>query len=310
MQKRVLGDTGLEVPILSFGASSLGQEFRSITLDEALGSVRAALECGLNLIDTSPFYGRGMSEVLLGVALKGVPRHDYLLCTKLGRYDLAHFDFSARRVAESVDVSLHRLGTDHLDIVLCHDVEFVPLTQIVEETLPALRRIQASGKVRFIGFSGYPQKIFRWIGEQADVDCALNYNQYTLQNTRFATETVPFLKAKGIGVMNAGPFSARLLTDAPLPPWLKEPEAVKAAARRAADLCRARGGSIAKLALQFSLANPDIATTVAGSANPANIRAWAAWAAQPLDAELLRDVQAIFAPVHDVGHAEGLAENS
>ena len=310
MQTRFLGSTGLEVPILSFGASSLGQEFRRITLDEALASVRTALDCGLSLIDTSPFYGRGMSEVLLGLALRDVPRQGYLLCTKLGRYDLGHFDFSARRVAESIDVSLHRLGTDHLDIVLCHDIEFVPLQQIVDETLPALRRARDSGKVRFIGFSGYPQKIFRVICDQTDVDCVLNYNQYTLQNTRFAEETIPWLSAKGIGVMNAGPFSARLLTDAPLPPWLKEPEPVKAAARTAAELCRGRGSSIAKLALQFSLANPAIATTVAGSANPANIRSWAAWAAEPLDAELLADVQAVFEPVRNIGHPEGLPENN
>jgi aryl-alcohol dehydrogenase-like predicted oxidoreductase len=310
MLTRPLGRTGLDVPILSFGASSLGQEFRQISLDEALESVRAALDCGLNLIDTSPFYGRGMSEVLLGVALRGVPRRDYLLCTKLGRYDLAHFDFSARRVAESIDVSLHRLGTDHLDIVLCHDVEFVPLRQIVEETLPALDRVRRAGKARCIGFSGYPQKIFRVLCEQADVDCVLNYNQYTLQNDRFATETIPLLAKRGIGVMNAGPFSARLLTDAPLPAWLKEPEEVRAAARRAAELCRARGGSLAKLALQFSLANPAIATTVAGSANPRNIRAWAEWAAEPADPDLLRDVLAIFAPVRNIGHAEGLPENN
>jgi len=310
MQTRPLGSTGLDVPILSFGASSLGQEFRPVRLDEALASVRTALDCGMNLIDTSPFYGRGMSEVLLGVALEGVPRRDYLLCTKLGRYDLGHFDFSARRVAESVDVSLHRLRTDHLDIVLCHDVEFVPMQQIVDETLPALRRIQQAGKVRFVGFSGYPQKIFRFVCERAAVDCALNYNQYTLQNTRFATETIPFLAARGVGVMNAGPFSARLLTDAPLPAWLKEPESVKAAARRAAELCRARGSNIAKLALQFALANPAIATTGAGSATPANVRAWAAWAAEPIDEELLREVRATFAPVQDVGHVEGLPENN
>ena len=310
MKTRSLGKTGLQVPILSFGASSLGQEFRSVTLDEALGSVKAALDCGLNLIDTSPFYGRGMSEVLLGVALKSIPRDHYLLCTKLGRYDLSHFDFSAKRVAESVDVSLHRLGTDHLDIILCHDIEFVPMQQIVDETLPALRKAREQGKIRVIGFSGYPQKIFRFICDQAEVDCVLNYNQYTLQNTRFADETIAYLEAKGIGVMNAGPFSARLLTDAPLPHWLKEPEEVKGAARRAADLCRARGSSIAKLALQFSIANPGIATTVAGSASPANVREWARWAAEPLDEELVRDVQAIFAPVKNIGHVEGLPENN
>ena len=269
-----------------------------------------ALDLGMNLIDTSPFYGRGMSEVLLGIALKEVPRDSYTLCTKLGRYDLGHFDFSAKRVAESVDVSLHRLGTDHLDIILCHDIEFVPMDKIVDETLPALKKIRDAGKVRFIGFSGYPQKIFRFICDQADVDCVLNYNQYTLQNTRFADETVPWLVERGIGVMNAGPFSARLLTDAALPVWLKEPESVKEAARRAAAACRARGTPIAKLALQFALENPLIATTIAGSANPANIRDWATWAAEPIDRELLAAVRAIFAPVHNVGHVEGLPENN
>src|SRR6184192_3977726 len=171
MQTRPLGKTGLSLPVLSFGASSLGQEFRQVDLNEALQSVRVALDLGMNFIDTSPFYGRGMSEVLLGIALRDVPRESYLLCTKLGRYDLAHFDFSAKRVAESIDVSLHRLGTDHLDIVLCHDIEFVRMQQIVDETIPALRRIQRQGKARFIGFSGYPQKIFRFICDQAEVDC-------------------------------------------------------------------------------------------------------------------------------------------
>ena len=310
MQTRTLGRTGLRLPVLGFGASSLGQEFRSVTLDEAIASVRVALDHGMNFIDTSPFYGRGMSEVLLGVALQGVPRDQYTLCTKLGRYDLGHFDFSARRVAESVDVSLHRLRTDHLDIVLCHDVEFVPMQQVVDETLPALRKAQQAGKVRFIGFSGYPQKIFRFVCDQADVDCVLSYNQYTLQNTRFADETLPYLEAKGIGAINAGPFSARLLTHAPLPAWLKEPEPVKAAARRAAELCAARGVDIAQLALQFSCSHHGIASTVAGSANPANIRRWAEWLEQPIDAALLAEVRALFEPVRNVGHVEGLPENN
>src|SRR5205085_11269214 len=120
---------------------------------------------------------------------------------------------------------------------LCHDIEFVPMQQIVDETIPALRKIQKQGKVRFIGISGYPQKIFRFVCDQTDIDCVLSYNQYTLQNTRFADETVPYLKAKGVGIMNAGPFSARLLTNALLPMWLKEPDNVKDAAKRAAAYC-------------------------------------------------------------------------
>ena len=310
MEHRKLGMTDLSLPVVGFGASSLGQEFRSVKTEEALASVRTALDLGMDLIDTSPFYGRGMSEVLLGVALREVPRDRYTLCTKLGRYDLAHFDFSAKRVAESVDVSLHRLGVDYLDILLCHDVEFVPMQQIVDETLPAMQKVRDQGKVRYLGFSGYPQKIFRFVIEQREVDCVLNYNQYTLQNTRFAEETVPWLKERGVGAMNAGPFSARLLTNASLPVWLKEPEEVKVAARRAAAICAEQGVDIAQLALQFSIAHPDLSTTIAGSANPKNIAKWARWASAPMDKELLEEVRAVFAPVKNVGHVEGLPENN
>jgi len=310
MQHRKLGKTGIELPILSFGASSLGQEFRNVTLDEAIRSVRAALDLGLTFIDTSPFYGRGMSEMLLGVALREVPRESYILGTKLGRYDLQHFDFSAKRVAESIDVSLHRMRVDHLDICLCHDIEFVAMQQIVDETLPALRKARDQGKIRFIGVSGYPMKVFRFILDQTDLDVVLSYNQYTLQNTRFGDEMIPYLKEKGVGIMSAGPFSARLLTNAPLPAWLKEPDTVKAAARAAAERCEKKGVDIAKLAVQFSVANPDITTTVAGSANPENIRKWARWINEPVDHELLAEVLNIFKPVKNIGHIEGLLENN
>jgi aryl-alcohol dehydrogenase-like predicted oxidoreductase len=310
MKTRLLGNTGLQLPILSFGASSLGQEFRSVQLDEALASVHTALDLGMTFLDTSPFYGRGMSEVLLGIALRGIPRDSYQLCTKLGRYSITHFDFSAKRVEESVHVSLHRLGTDHLDVLLLHDVEFVALRQIWEETLPAAMKLKAEGKVRAVGFSCYPMKAFHTVLDHFDVDCVLSYNQYTLQNTRFSDELVPRLKAKGTGAINAGPFSARLLTQAALPAWLKEPEEVKAAARQAAALCAAEGVDIAQLAIQFSCANPDITTTVAGSANPHNIRKWAEWLDKPVPQDLMNAVLEIFAPVHNIGHVEGLPENN
>src|SRR3954463_9891092 len=263
MQTRTLGKTGLNLPILSFGASSLGAEFRSIDLGEALQSVRVALDCGMNFIDTSPYYGRGMSEVLLGVALEGVPRDSYTLCTKLGRYAPAHFDFSPKRVEESIDVSLERLRTDPLDIILCHDVEFVDLDYVVNETLPAVRKAQQQGKVKFVGVSGYPMKMFRYVADRAPLDVILSYNHYTLQNTMLL-DLVPYLKAKGIGVMNAAPFSARLLTSAPLPKWHKAPVYVRDIAAKAAKKCAESGSDIAKLALQYSIANPEMTTCITG----------------------------------------------
>ncbi|WP_254513114.1 aldo/keto reductase [Anatilimnocola floriformis] len=309
MEMRSLGQTGLKLAQLSFGASSLGQEFRSVDLNEALRSVRTALDLGMNFIDTSPYYGRGMSEVLLGVALRDVPRDSYLLGTKLGRYDGAHFDFSARRVVESVDISLHRMGVDYLDIMLCHDIEFVDMRQIIEETLPALRKIKEQGKVRFIGISGYPMNIFKYVLDQQPLDVVLSYNHYTLQNTMLA-DLLPYLESKKVGVMNAAPFSARLLTEQPLPVWHKATPKVRAIAKQAADHCRSRGVDIAQLAVQFSIENPAMTTCIVGSANPENVRKWVDWAALPIDQTLLAEVQQILAPIHNWCYVEGRKENN
>lgn len=309
MEFRPLGRTGLNLSTLSFGASSLGQEFRPVDLNEALRSVHVALDLGMNFIDTSPFYGRGMSEVLLGVALRGIPRDRYLLGTKLGRYDGRHFDFSAKRVIESVDISLHRMGVEYLDIMLCHDIEFVEMWQIVEETIPAMRHLQKQGKLRFVGISGYPMNIFRYVLDRTELDVVLSYNHYTLQNTMLA-DLVPYLKQKGVGIMNAAPFSARLLTNATLPPWHKATPLVRETCQRAAAHCQAQGIDIAQLAVQYSVANTDLSTCVVGSANPENVRKWVEWAGKPIDQKLLGEVLAILQPIHNWYYIEGRPENN
>jgi aryl-alcohol dehydrogenase-like predicted oxidoreductase len=309
MKTRTLGNTGMDLTTLSFGASSLGAEFRNIDLEEAFRSVRVAVDLGMNFIDTSPFYGRGMSEMLLGRVLPEIPRDSYFLGTKLGRYAGAHFDFSARRVEESIDISLERMKVDYLDIALCHDLEFVEMSQIVEETLPALRRQVEKGKVRFIGVSGYPMKMFKYILERAEIDVLLTYNHYTLQND-MALELVPICQDKGVGLMNAAPFSARLLTAAPLPEWHKATLKVREVAQQAADHCASNGVDIAQLALQFSIAHPDMTTCVTGSANPDRVAQWAAWADEPLDQQLLADVQDILQPIHNWFYIEGRTENN
>jgi len=308
--KRSLGKTGLELTTLSFGASSLGAEFRNVDLNECLRSVHAAVDAGMNFIDTSPYYGRGMSEVLLGQVLPQIPRSSYYLGTKLGRYAPRHFDFSAKRVIESIDVSLERMRVDYLDIVLCHDLEYVDMTQIVEETLPALRRQVEKGKVRFIGVSGYPMKMFKYVlANSSDVDVILTYNHYTLQND-MALELVPICREKGVGLMNAAPFSARLLSGSPLPPWHKATPEVRRIAKEAADLCAARGSDIAKLALQFSIANPEFTTCITGSANPERIKEWARWAVEPMDQQLVNDVLKVLKPIHNWFYIEGRPENN
>lgn len=309
MERSPLGKTGIELSLLSYGASSLGQEFRNVSLDEAIRSVHVALDEGMNFIDTSPYYGRGLSECLLGIALREIPRDRYFLGTKLGRYAPDRFDFSAKRVIESVQVSLERMGVEHLDVLLCHDIEFVDVRQIVEETIPTIRNLQKQGKVRFVGVSGYPMKIFRSVLERCDLDVVLSYNHYTLQNTMFA-DLVPYLKERDVGIMNAAPFSARLLTNAPLPKWHKAPAHVREICQRAAEHCSKRNVDIAQLALQYSIGHPDMTTCIVGSANPANVRQWSEWARAPMDRQLLEEVLAILSPIHNWFYQEGRPENN
>lgn len=309
METRALGMTGLRLPALGLGTAPLGQEYGRFNIEEALALIPAALDLGINFLDTSPYYGRGLSECLLGMALRGIPRERYTLCTKLGRYDVGHFDFSARRVVESVDVSLARLGVDHLDICLCHDIEFVDMNQIVEETLPALRKARDQGKVRFIGVSGYPLPLFRFILDRTELDLILSYGHYTLQNRSLA-EMVPYLQSKKVGIINASPFAARLLSSDPLPAWHKASPLVKEKCRQAAEFCQTQGTSIAKLALQFAASNPAFACCLAGTVDPAQLRQWMKWIAEPINGALLAEVERIMGPALNTSYREGRAENN
>ena len=309
METRTLGKTGLDLSVLSFGASSIGAEFRPIDVPEALRCVKVALDRGMNYIDTAAYYGRGMSEVMLGRVLPEIPRNSYTLSTKLGRYAPQHFDFSARRVVESIDISLERMRLDHLDIVFCHDIEFVDLDQVVNETIPALKKEVDKGKVRYIGVSGYPMKIFLQMLERADLDVVLTYNHYTLQND-MALALVDPCAAKGVGLINAAPFSARLLTSAPLPEWHKATTEVREVAAKAVEHCKKAGTDIAKLALQYSVANKDFASCVTGSANPERVSQWCDWLEEPMDESLVAEVKDILKPIHNWVYVEGRSENN
>ena len=308
METRPLGNTGLDLSVLSFGASSIGAEFRPIDVPEALRCVNVALDRGMNYIDTAAYYGRGLSELMLGRVLPDIPRDSYVLSTKLGRYAPKHFDFSARRVLESIDISLERMQLEHVDIVFCHDIEFVNLDQVVNETIPALRKEVEKGKVRFIGVSGYPMKIFREMLDRADLDVVLSYNHYTLQND-MALQLVQPCQENGVGLINAAPFSARLLTDSKLPDWHKSTPDVRAVCEKAAAHCRDKGTDIAKIALQYSVANESFASCVSGSANPDRVSQWCDWLEEPLDEALVAEVKEILKPIHNWIYADGLPEN-
>ncbi|KAK7499394.1 hypothetical protein BaRGS_00009369 [Batillaria attramentaria] len=290
MPYRPLGNTGLDVSILSYGASSLGSVFRQTDDSESIQVVHEAVKNGINYIDTAPWYGHGKSETVLGKALQGIPRSSYYLATKVGRYlpDPAQmFDFSAERTLRSVDESLARLGLDYVDIIQIHDMEFADnLDIIISETLPALQKVKDAGKARFIGITGYPLENFRTVLERTTVkvDTILTYCHASMNDNSLA-DYLPYFKSKGIGVVNASPISMGLLSDRGPPAWHPAHRDIKDACAAAAKFCQSRGVDISRLAMEFTLSQADIPTTLVSTASLKNLNKNIESVYKPLTAE-------------------------
>jgi len=311
MKRRPLGRTGLNVSILSFGASSLGGVFRATDDAESIRTVHTALDLGLNFIDVSPYYGATRAEAVLGRALRGVARDRYYLATKVGQYGEGEFDFSAARVTRSLDESCARLGVDYIDLLQCHDIEFAALDQIVEETIPALLTLRRAGRIGHVGITGLPLRIFPAVLDRVpagDVATVLSFCRYELNDTALES-LLPYFAGKGVGVINASPTGMGLLTPRGVPAWHPAPPAMVAGARRAVEYCQSVGADIVKLAIQFAVAHPGIATTLVSSANPDNIRRNIAYASEPVDPALLTRVRELLRPIHNHNFTRGRPEN-
>ncbi|XP_015757013.1 PREDICTED: L-galactose dehydrogenase-like [Acropora digitifera] len=277
MKYKALGETGLTVSNLSFGASSLGSVFRETNDAESIRVVHHAIKSGINYIDVAPWYGHGKAETVLGKALKDVPREAYYIATKVGRYQpelLKMFDFSAERTLQSVDESLKRLGVDYLDIIQVHDMEFASsLDIIINETLPALEKAKDSGKVKFIGITGYPLINFRTVLERSkvNIDTVLSYCHCCLHDTELL-DYKEYFKKHGIGIVNASPISMGLLSSRGPPSWHPAGELVRNKCKEAADYCQKQGVDISKVALHFTLEMEDIPTTLVSTASIQNLQ--------------------------------------
>jgi L-galactose dehydrogenase len=305
MQTRPLGRTGLNVSLIGFGASPLGGVFGETDAAESARAVHAAVDFGINLFDVAPYYGLTRAESALGTALAGIPRDRYILATKVGRYGAAEFDFSAGRVLRSIEESLSRLRAEVIDVITCHDIEFVPIEQVIGEAIPALHRARDQGKVRFIGVSGLPLSIYHDVLDATALDTVLSYCHHTLIDNALA-DHLPYLESKGVGVINASPFAMGLLTGGDPPEWHPAPAAMRAACARAAELCRSRGAVLPQLALQFAVSNPGIATTLTGMRTQREVEQNVAWLAAPADPAVLAEVLAALDPVHNETWPSGL----
>jgi L-galactose dehydrogenase len=222
---------------------------------------------------------------------------------------MAEFDFSAKRVTASMDESLRRLQTDYIDLFQVHDLEFGDAQQIIDETLPALRQLQQQGKARYIGITGYPPKLLRRIAEAAPVDCILTYCHYNLMNTDMDEVLTAFARERGIGLINASALHMGILTEQGPPDWHPAPQAVRDAGRKAVEFCRSQGADICEVALRFSLGHPYVSSTLVGMANTGQVEASLKLLRTSTDPELLRQVEAILAPVFNYVWPSGRAEN-
>ena len=303
MEYRVLGKTGLKVSRLSFGASSLGGVFHDIDEGRAIDAVFTAIDGGMNLIDVSPYYGHYRAEQVLGKALRQIPRDRYILSTKVGRYGkdgVNTWDYSARRAQESVGESMERLGVEYIDLIHVHDIEFqaaLPggLQKVVDETLPALVELKSKGLVGHVGITDLQLSNLRWVidhSAEGTVETVLNFCHYCLCDDALA-DHLDYFEAHGIGLINASPLSMGLLSERGVPAWHPAPQPLVEACSRAADYCRQHGYPIEKLAMQFSVSNPRIPSTLFSSANPDNVRRNLAFIQEPIDWQMVRQVQDI-----------------
>ena len=299
-----IGKTGMRVSALSFGASSLGGVFHGIREEEGIRAVHVAVDNGINFIDVSPYYGHLKAEQVLGKALREIPRDKYYLSTKVGRYGkdgVNMWDYSAERVTRSVYESMERLGIDYIDLINVHDIEFqaaLPggLQKVVDETLPALVKLRDEGVVRHVGITDLQPENLQWVIDHVEpgtVESILCFCHYSL-NDDMLTDYLDYFEERGIGVINASPFSMGLLSSRGAPDWHPAPESLRDACKRAAEYCAAQGYPIEELAIQFAVSlSPRIATTLFSSASPENVLRSISYVEKPIDWQLVEKVKEI-----------------
>lgn len=301
MEYKEIGKTGMRVSNVGFGASSLGGVFHSLKEGEGIAAVHTAVDNGINFIDVSPYYGHLKAETVLGKALKEIDRDRYYLSTKVGRYGkdgVNTWDYSARRATESVYESMERLNVDYIDLINVHDIEFADLDQVCQETLPALVALREKGIVKHVGITNLTLRHFKYVINHVPagtVESILSFCHYTLNDDALA-DYLDYFEQRGIGVINASPYSMGLLTQRGVPDWHPAPAALKRLATKAVDYCNQHGVAIEQLAVKFSMNNPRIASTLFSTTNPDNVLKTIRYAEEEVDPQLLKEVRQIFEP--------------
>jgi D-threo-aldose 1-dehydrogenase len=315
--RRPLGRTGLSVTPLGLGAAGLGNLYRSMSDDDAVDVVRCALGLGFDLIDTAPFYGFGLSERRVGLALHMGP-HRPVVSTKVGRvlkptnnvapprhgfyssepYEPV-FDYSYDGILRSHESSLQRLGLDRVDILLCHDLGTFAhgansepyVRQFLEGGYKAMLRLREEGTVRAIGLGVNECEICERLLLECDFDCVLLAGRYTLLEQPALVRLMPLCGERGVSVIVGGPFNSGILAGGTESQhahynYQDAPGSVVGRVQRISEICRAFSTPVGAAALQFVLAHPQVAAVIPGCSSVEEVRRTSAWMAQRIPIEL------------------------
>jgi len=308
-----LGKTGLDISELSIGGTTLGNEYGEIETSQAVDAVRFAIDSGLNFVDTSPYYGRTLSETRLGEALQDGYRDRVYLATKAGRYDRAMetgFDYSYDRILKSWEESASRLQTDYFDLYQLHDTEFVRAEQVIYEAWPAMVKLKEEGKVGHIGITGYPMQHLSRLARSLDPtpETILTYCHYNLMNTTFDDWLLPTAKDLNIGVINASTTHMGVLTEKGAEDWHPAPPEVHRVGKQVSDYVRSQGESITDIAFLFALAHPYITSTCVGMKSIEEVKQNLEVVEKQMDEELLTQIEEMIMPVKNLNWIQGHPE--
>ena len=286
METREIGGTGLHVTALGFGGAPVGNEVADCEEDLAIATVERAYESGIRFFDTAPIYGLGRSERRIGRALAGIPRDQFVICTKVGRLleprnvgsaftepDIV-FDWSRDGVMRSLDESLRRLGMDRVDIALLHGPDDY-YEAAIGMAYPVLADLRSQGVVTAIGAGMNEWEMSARFAREADFDCILLAGRYTLLDQSALAEFLPLCEEQGISVILGGPFNSGILasdlSDEATYQYVKAPPEILERARRIGSVCDRYAVPLNAAALQFGLAHPAVASTIPGARRPAEV---------------------------------------
>jgi D-threo-aldose 1-dehydrogenase len=275
-----VGNTGLRVTRLGMGTAVIGNLYATLSDAEAHEAVQRCYEGGVRFFDTSPLYGTGEAERRLGGALRGIPRDEVIIQTKVGRIvrpdGSIYFDYSRDGVMRSIEDSLKRLGMDRIDILLVHDPDIeneeVHYRQALDEAFPTLIDLRAQGVIGAVG-AGMNQWQMEWdFARNSDVNCFLLAGRYTLLE-QTSLDFLDWCTENEVSIVLGGVYNSGILATGPIPGakynYEDAPAEIMAKAGRLQAVTQRHGVPLQVAALHFARSHPAIASVVIGSANSA-----------------------------------------